>query len=281
MDKLKIPTPRMPTDKERLAYATKNMARYSPYMMNNTYHLLSERMVPAVFVSLTEEEAISLREFVMDETPSRSSAEHMAQDTALMPIIAAINAQKPDVPFFTRLNSRSPKDAYSSRYVEGRQIPSENGIESLLCLFYSERIYTDLLDAIPTKSPVSIVLRPHLTHIKNENEFRIFVENGEIAGMSRMFYHDDIPAWIEERKTEIDAALRGLAAFCSEKLKNLESFTIDALIFENGTEPLTAQALEINPPLSGGSTDPLIFTETQPDGQLHIEKSSRPRPFFL
>lgn len=177
---LRIPEPKIPRDEKRLAYAKSQIALTRPFMLDMVYDRLKPNAIPATFVHLTHEEAISLENAVLDEHADMSDR-NIDSNPHLKSVKKRLDLAIAEIgePCFTRLNSRSPKDSWGSRYKDRRQLPSTNGYEALRCFYMSERIFTDLLDANPTNTPVSIVLRPYQTDMSADQEFRIYIEKNK------------------------------------------------------------------------------------------------------
>lgn len=275
MENFEIPDPVMPSPEARYAFAKQQIETYRRYMLDEIYPSVPDVIVPATFITLTPDEALKFKDVL-----TRSERPETLSDTAIAadPFLSHLSRRITDAitsyntPCFVRLNSRSPKDGFNDRYDNMRQRPNTNGNEALRCFAASERIYTDLLDANPVKSPVSIAVRPYLLDLKNENEFRTFIENSKIVGMCRMYQKDTHATWHKTHFTQLDDALRTLASYTITQLPNLPNMTLDVIAkpSENTPGQIDTQLLEINPPLSLGCVDPLYFTKNPTDGHLHI-----------
>lgn len=165
---------------------------------------------------------------------------------------------------FVRLGSRSPKDNMEHLDDTFRLKSVHNGRQALNVLAGSmERVLEDLMRARRLNQTAYLVLRPYQS-IAPEREFRLFIENRRLIGMSQYAYQESFPALLEEQET-IDKALR---SFVEAQLQEFpwNSFTLDVWQDEAGQ----IHFLEANPPVTSGLTDPCLFRDGAFQGQLRL-----------
>lgn len=158
---------------------------------------------------------------------------------------------------FVRLGSRSPKDSW---YSHRNGSKSTNGKEAWKRLTdCSERVAEDLLLAIDNNYEPWIWVREWQKKIRKDNEFRIFMKNRQLIGISQYNYFDGDQDWIIKNAGSIKwAILQWFPMF--RKASHLDTVICDVFVYER-TQGNVAEwqikLLEINPfsPL----TDPCLF----------------------
>jgi hypothetical protein len=155
--------------------------------------------------------------------------------------------QKHSEGYFIRLGSRSPKDSYTA--VKNNYCITST-FDVFACLLESMRVFEDLCFAKSVKYSPYIALRQWIK-IEQKDEFRCFVRNGEIVGISQYFYNDYYPS-IELEKDKIEASIRILF----NKIKN---YIPENIIFDVIYNSDFSTLLEINP-YSNFYTNPCLFT---------------------
>jgi hypothetical protein len=190
-------------------------------------------------------------------TPAQVEAELAALLPSLDAIVAAHGGS-----VFVRLGTRSPKDNFEWLDEAGRLRPATSGAEVLSVLLGSmERMFEDLQAAQQVDDSVCLVLRPY-RHFRPDQEFRLFIEDGQIAGMSQYFHQMVFPD-LGSRADATEAALRAFAtAFIA--LAPWPSFTVDVWM----DEAFQVSLIEVNPPVSAGRTDPALFVDHPLDGSF-------------
>lgn len=165
-------------------------------------------------------------------------------------------------PFFPRLGSRSPKDAWSFQKYRGRCESPEAAFRMLMDS--SERVHDDLSHAHHGKYRPSIYLRQWV-EMRPENEFRCFVRDRQVIAISQYEYGKFGPEalpWFSHAKNVGD----GLAAFISRKIVPHMNGWIEDGVFdlyaEQGPDKLwrdmTIRLIDVNPLTR--DTDPCAFT---------------------
>ena len=117
--------------------------------------------------------------------------------------LAGLLTKFPEGPF-VRLGSRSPKDALYQKH-KGLRVDNADDALSLL-LGASERIMDDLLLAIAKNYSPSIFVREWL-HIPQWTEFRCFMKQRSLLGISQYFYRTAYPSLLAA-SGEIEMAIR-------------------------------------------------------------------------
>lgn len=263
-DFLTITPSDLPNDEERQRMARKQTKIYQPYHLNQVYPHLTSAGIPTIDATIIELSPEELRAFyAWNEHSINSDAESMKESRntpellALSDKIAHALTLYPSGSF-TRLGSRSPKHGWNQQHDDnGIQRPCYNVDDVFRAYECSERILTDLMDSAPIDAPMALILRPYQHQRTETNEFRAFVQGGNIAGMCPMFpdawnNNNDIIPHLRQRVEETIAALP------------LMDYTIDLMI----NDASTLCVLEINPPTNLGA-DPIVFRERPFDGAFH------------
>ena len=165
-------------------------------------------------------------------------------------------------PYFIKIGDISPKDI---GWHKGLQTGFTDASILKLCLKHeSERVANELTfwrKRTPPKD-IPVIVRPFMK-LQQRNEFRIFVEEGEIIGISQM-YKENCFAYTEEEKETIKMRCKRLVKQAHPHVE-VESYVIDAYLDPQGKEIL----IEINP--YAPTTDPILFRDdTVMDGRLYV-----------
>ena len=152
---------------------------------------------------------------------------------------------------FIKLGSRSPKDAW---LINKYGMCCKDGKSAVALLFDSERIMDDLRLAEYNNYLPYIVLRKWID-IDPWREFRCFIRNGELVGISQYFYQSYFPEIIEN-KEDIEKVIK-------DKVKTIRSLlptntVIVDFVYNNDK---TTTIIEFNP--YDIDTDPCLFNWKQ------------------
>lgn len=172
----------------------------------------------------------------------------------------------PDHLGFIRLGSRSPKDSFTG-YQLGFKGSTGKQLLSIL-VGCSERIYEDIDLAIMHNYNPSIYIRQWID-IPDWSEFRCFIKNKELIGISQYNYHSGKLDVVCDNKDVIQEAIIKL---CDDimPILHIDDVVVDVFITTfvvDGVYVWEAKLLEINP--FGAYTDPCLFNWiSQGDGTL-------------
>lgn len=155
---------------------------------------------------------------------------------------------------FIRTGSRSPKDNPCIMGIDLRPIPIYTSNQALEALGYSERVYLDLNDMRLVNYTPQIHVRRFI-NIDPEKEFRCFVEDKKIVGITQYYLEDVNIFWIKKNETTIEEILRDYIENLIIPQFPLPSFTCD-IALNKDFQPLL---IEINPPISTGTVFPGLF----------------------
>ena len=176
-------------------------------------------------------------------------------DTLAERISDAMQLLKCPTGWFIRLGSRSPKDSYLFHDKKGRCGSEHDALAMLTCM--SERVVEDLWDAINMDYPVSIFVRQWLD-IAPWTEFRCFMKNRKLIGVSQYQYHDTfagLPKLIDSIRWAIEIFFEQFRI-----ASHLDDVIFDVFVRRHGPMHETTwevKLLEINP--FGAFTDPCLF----------------------
>ncbi|WP_088255196.1 hypothetical protein [Fimbriiglobus ruber] len=160
---------------------------------------------------------------------------------------------------FFRLESRSPKDNYWGEATNFRAC-SFHDVKKLL---YSERILDDLARYSSLESePVRLLFR-EWHPIRKSEEFRCFIKNRKLAGISQYHYagfdecwHENVPLAFAEIYGRQEERKAKISAFIEEKV--IPHLHVDDLVVDLWIDHLGKfKLIEINP---YGLSDPCLFT---------------------
>lgn len=148
---------------------------------------------------------------------------------------------------FIKLGSRSPKDSWLIRDLG---TCCTNGSHAMRIMFDSERIVDDLYVAKANNYLPCIVLRKWI-EIDPWREFRCFIKDGELVGISQYFYKDYYPE-IVENKDAIENSVRAKLSAIRDILPD-NSVIMDVVFNSDNTVTI----IEFNP--YDDLTDPCLF----------------------
>lgn len=157
---------------------------------------------------------------------------------------------------FARLSSRSPKDAYCETF---RCLTGEDVIDRFAV---SERILDDLVEYKYADHPCNLLLREWCDIPKHE-EWRCFIRDRKIIGITQYFYTDDFSA-IYRDQPDLRARLEQFLTDRVLPIMHIDTVVVDVWL---RADPMV---IEINP---WGSSDPCLFTYADLDaskGEMRI-----------
>jgi len=157
---------------------------------------------------------------------------------------------------FVRLGSRSPKDNPVQMNGDCQPIPAYSGRQAVEFLSYSERVLVDLSDARRASYDPAICVRRWID-MECDQEFRCFVEDGKIVGITQYYLEDGFSTWIAKNQRAIEGTLRDYLRHVVVPRSSLGSLTADIII----SRDMRPTLLEINPPVSWGKTFPGLFKD--------------------
>lgn len=152
---------------------------------------------------------------------------------------------------FIKLGSRSPKDSW---LINKNGMCCKDGKYAVALLFDSERIMDDLYIAEHNNYLPYIVLRKWI-NIDPWREFRCFVRDGELVGISQYFYQSYFPEIIEN-KEDIEKVIK-------DKVKAIRNLlpTDTVIVDFVYNDDKTTTIIEFNP--YDIDTDPCLFNWKQ------------------
>ena len=149
---------------------------------------------------------------------------------------------------FIRLGSRSPKDSYTAEKLNYCWKDTFNVLESLL---ESTRIFEDLCRAERLKYEPTLIMREWMSFEKWQ-EFRCFIKDGELVGISQYYYHNEVFEEIKSNEKDIIKSIK-------DKVEETKPFLpTPSVVFDVIYNKENTIFLEINP--FGKYTDPCLFT---------------------
>lgn len=231
-----IPEPRMPTLEEHRATSAAWLKRIGSCLYENWPEALKALSFRTELVELTPADQELLWN-ILDGKPDVKTVRRLADS-----LTSSITAFDPKG-CFVRLSSRSPKDWYYPG------IPClTTGDEIIDALVNSMRIVDDLMEYKYADIPCYLLLREY-HQIPAEQEFRCFIREGQIVGVSQYEYRTFFPGLVRDRQA---VAARCIAFLESILPKiHLQTVVIDLWLRE---EPLV---IEINP---YGLSDPCLLS---------------------
>jgi len=159
--------------------------------------------------------------------------------------------------WFVKTSNRSPKD-WSYPYLP----IYDTGVDVSEAITCSMRTFDDMCNIYDIDKPFFMVLRRPID-IPKSAEFRCFVKNGELIGITQYFYDekfDNLP----QIKQEVQDSICNFFVKVQEAFKQ-ENFVFDVFVDLNNIPDCTL--IEVNP---YGMSDPCLF-----ENYANIEKSSR------
>lgn len=224
--------------------------RVSPIYIENWPKELCRLSIAQTGVRLTRQEAIwlmrrndSLKCGLCNPTPEVEIADLRAR------IGAAISGYPKGC--YVRLGSRGPKDGTEPQIWPATS--QEHAIQNLTA--NSERIYEDLEAALAFDYLPWIWLRQWLP-VAPQNEFRCFLRNRKLVGISQYNYHNGPIPWIQEHEQELEWVIGNIFAPQFIKASHLDDVVFDVVV-RNRESEWSCKMLEINPFLE--MTDACLF----------------------
>lgn len=147
--------------------------------------------------------------------------------------------------FFIKLITRSPKD-----FLDGESFELKYGEQATQAIFNSMRCFEDLCLLVYLDKCIFII-RPYV-EIPKEREFRVFVRDNKIVGISQYHYFEEYK-WIVDNANSIESRIRNFVANVVNPNIDLDNYVAD-IVLEDNKEIL----LELNP---YGLSDPCIFKQ--------------------
>lgn len=249
---------RMPSEEEQDAWARSHYEPALPFCIENWTPEAQALSIPTEIVQLERVDVLALIDRYVANWDHRPVAAEFASTLAALEIRLDLLVAGFGHKAFVRLGSRSPKDYCGADYERGYVT---SGAEAIMRLTGSmERIYDDLEAARRVGYLPTICIRKFLD-LKPEHEFRCFVEERKLAGISQYVFFEHYP-WIEANAARIKATAGDYLRRRLAPVVPQSSFTAD-LIIDESFDPIL---LELNPPWSSRRTDPCLFRGTDLDG---------------
>lgn len=158
---------------------------------------------------------------------------------------------------FARLGSRSAKDVIWWDDVLAQPLISGQAVLCLLAM--SERVRNDLVEDMIAGYGSHIILRPWID-IAMHQEYRCFVRDGRLIGISQYYYHNPVPG-MEEDQFSIRSAIINLFSSFKNHTSTSGNFVFDVFV-ESETRwewrHWNVTVIETNP--WAILTDPCLFT---------------------
>lgn len=163
---------------------------------------------------------------------------------------------------FIRLGSRSPKDSYYG-HQHGFKVTTAKEALSLL-MGDSERVFDDLCDAVNHNYTPHIWVRQWVD-IPKWAEFRCFMQDRKLVGISQYYYRDGSFKEITEKADTLKWAIEQFFPEFSQ-LSHLDNVVFDVYLKQRPYGDMTAwevRLIEINPLFQ--LTDPCLFNWHKPE----------------
>lgn len=207
-----------------------------PLLYENWHPTLKELSFKTHIVELSPDDQ---RALLSASDPKERSEEFVKINSLIHKLDEAIVDFK-NLPVFTRLSSRSPKDSFSEDFA------CKSGKDIINLFSSSMRVIDDLIEYKYADIKCFLLLR-EFAEIPKHQEWRIFIKGGEIVGVTQYFYHEHFPA--------IDSSI-------SYTIKRINDFVLPLipLLPENVVIDIWAKdkpvLIEINP---YGLSDPCLL----------------------
>lgn len=240
MKEFVIPTPTMPTDEQMKEVAERwwstqagvNFLDWNSELLKNTLPLEIVK-IPVALIDAT----LALADF--NGTAKEVTA---AYAEILSPVLKKLDCENS---FFIKLISRSPKDVLQS--FEFTNIRDAVGAITLSCRCFDDLCLLRYIDM------GYVVIRP-FADFKRWQEWRVFVEEEVIAGISQ-YYYDTCFSFSEEKLAEIESEIRVFVNHTVTPNMKVRDFVAD-IIISDGESPTIL--LETNP---YGLSHPCLFKD--------------------
>jgi len=152
--------------------------------------------------------------------------------------------------FFVKLISRSAKDSMYDDNNYGKPYALKTVEEMIHAFLSSIRIFEDMC-LLSYLGDCDLIIRPYI-NFKPENEFRIFIKNKKIVGISQ-YYYDNCFNNVIQHSEQYEKIIRDIIVNIAIPNFNLESYVVDVVVDEDLSG---AKILEANP---WGLSDPCLF----------------------
>jgi len=225
--------PKMPTEKElQQSYQNEYDRIHKITDMNFWYKKLEKFTIPSTSYNLTKKE---IKALIGLADGKRGSNILYALEEKLKPFLKEVQ--------FAKLNTRSPKDFSDCLF--------DNASDLVLALGGgSMRTFEDLCMFYHVKEKCSIWFRTP-TEMEHKGEWRCFVRNGELIGISQYFYMEHFDYTDEEKSMLLDL-IPDFSSLIIDRF-NEDDFVLYIYIDYSTRKTIL---IEINP---YGSSDPCLF----------------------
>jgi hypothetical protein len=243
-----IPKPVLPTEEEMKMVATKwwehhkgvNFHDWNDTMRNNSFDYRVCKL-PSELIKRTIE-LMDGKKFGFDQLIDD-------YDKIIQPALSEMDCQNG---FFVKTISRSPKDALANKRNSNKPFPLFSTTEAINAILSSMRCFEDLC-MLYYLDTAALIIRPYI-RFDPEDEWRVFIENKNIVGISQYYYHAEF-----EKLDRKYVAINSI-----DKIKKLindiviPNTTIDSYIADVvvGVNDDPTVVLELNP---FGLSDPCLF----------------------
>jgi hypothetical protein len=228
---------------------------------------LKRLSMPGISVCLSQDQAKALGSNILEYGPSFGPKQDISELEAELDYIVKTFPNG----VFVRLGSRSPKD---SLIALDQNFCAKSGAEALSFLLdCSERIADDLHLALANGYSPHIWLREYVK-IPKWSEFRCFMQDRKLMGISQYYYHDSFPE-IQENADSIQWAIERFFDEYFRKACHLDNVVFDVFViatFSSAGIVWEVKLNEINPYFQ--LTDPCLF-------EWKWEKNSKRTEIFI
>ena len=240
MSDFKIPELRMPTDEEHRAVSLKWLSRIQPTLIDQWPADLMALSIPTKLMQIDVERAWTAIGDLYDGRGINDFWKGLA-----LALDYHIRWDRK----FIRLSSRSPKDNTFPFEVPA----TVSGKEACMMLMGSMRVMDDLMEFrwVP-EQPAFVAIRDFDPRIRGENEFRCFVNDGDLIAVTHYDYTKPTPDWVRENDKQIR---EDIDRYFAKKLKPV--LHVETVVFDLAhTNKQEFTLIEINP---YGLSDPCHF----------------------
>lgn len=215
---------------------------YSRFTFSKFAHLVDD--APCI-IHLTPHEVRTLREvttvrLTMGRVRTPEDEWHPTTLMAIEKFIAAFALTG----VFAKVADASPKDAYTPRPIRS--------IADMWDLLTSSRRILGFLESTKPNEGCDLVLRPFDARIRPENEYRVFILNGTLVGISQQHLYDILPM------TPQPHVLFGAITNWLTRHSPLPWIDVVLDVFVDNTG--TCHLIEVNPGAPWASTGSALFT---------------------
>ncbi len=220
--------------------------RLQPYFLENWYLPCKPFTIPTILLPLNTEEAQVLSQSLAIPAEGRLDALNTALAKAMRELVD-------EEPVFVRLGTRSPKDVPDFRAFRGR---TRLSYEAIGWLRSSKRVADDLRTGLRYRYPPTVAVREWLD-IPLRSEFRCFVRQGEVAGLSQLHPHIGPVSEVIKNASGIELAIHNFVSEFVHETKRWDC-ALDLFIKPGQLRDWDVRLIEINPMMP--LTDPLLFS---------------------